>query len=241
MQCARCMRGPAQNVDMSKEIVDLFFDKLKPYSMDELTFGGGEPTLNPEIFSYTIDRLIKDDIYVDSLGMVTNGQIYSEEIADALNRYEEFANRRQARGMANHTKICFSVDSFHKPFSKEVRSKYEKVCRLSQVVDHELGSIIKTGYATVGLDYVHKLPKSDFMTFLGNNISIFGFIGLSAIGNITTNPCGTYVDGDAINFGYVGDFDIWDYLIKNGRNISDSQSFEDIMKRERKMTQKEDV
>ena len=60
LHCAHCMRGPAQNIEISKEDVDLFFEKLDGVIVENLTIGGGEPTLNPDMIVYIIDKLISE-------------------------------------------------------------------------------------------------------------------------------------------------------------------------------------
>ena len=62
IQCAHCLRGAAQNLDLKKESVDNLLNQV--YSISGLTFSGGEPVLNVEIIEYIVDSIIKKDIPV---------------------------------------------------------------------------------------------------------------------------------------------------------------------------------
>ena len=47
MQCRHCLRGDAQNVDISNEIIDRFFDGFADGAVIEnVVFSGGEITVN---------------------------------------------------------------------------------------------------------------------------------------------------------------------------------------------------
>lgn len=47
MKCAHCMRGNAQRVDMDNSVADIVTRQID--SIYNITFTGGEPSLNPEI------------------------------------------------------------------------------------------------------------------------------------------------------------------------------------------------
>lgn len=76
LQCKHCLRGCAQNKDMSKEIVDKFFKALQSNNVDyiSITFTGGEPTLNLPIINYTIEKLKQSDISLNRFYIATNGR-----------------------------------------------------------------------------------------------------------------------------------------------------------------------
>ena len=48
-ECAHCCRGDAQDLDLTEEIVDAFFEKNEFHSFGRLLFSGGEPTLNGKL------------------------------------------------------------------------------------------------------------------------------------------------------------------------------------------------
>ena len=142
------MRGKAQNIDMTKDIVDAFFNsESKGYittSIQDICFSGGEPTLNPEIIIYTINKIIKENISVIGVSMVTNGQIFVPEIVEAFNMFNEYRNDRvlsdierefanyenmqkilKKRNTDNHAVIMFSIDRFHKSIKEEIKGFYK--------------------------------------------------------------------------------------------------------------------
>ena len=50
LQCAHCMKGDAQNVDMSRQIIDKLLESV--CSIGTLLFTGGEPTMNLDGMKY---------------------------------------------------------------------------------------------------------------------------------------------------------------------------------------------
>ena len=88
LKCGHCMRGPSQNIDLTNEIIDTFFNNNDIKRISNIIFSGGEPTLNPEIIVYTINKIITENIDVCNIAMVTNGQIFNKEIVDAFNRFK---------------------------------------------------------------------------------------------------------------------------------------------------------
>lgn len=44
LKCAHCMKGEAQNIDMSVEVIDKLLESV--VSIGTLLFTGGEPTMN---------------------------------------------------------------------------------------------------------------------------------------------------------------------------------------------------
>ena len=63
MGCAHCLRGEAENLDMTKEIVDKALEDVEFIS--SLTLSGGEPTLNTELIRYILDVCMKKEIVVN--------------------------------------------------------------------------------------------------------------------------------------------------------------------------------
>lgn len=76
LQCEHCLRGCAQNKDMSKEIIDKFFNALRKNDVDSIniTFTGGEPTLNLPIVNYTIEKLKQGNVSLNYFYIATNGR-----------------------------------------------------------------------------------------------------------------------------------------------------------------------
>lgn len=78
LHCPHCCRGDAQNVDMSKEIVDAFLNQTAAIRI--LEFAGGEPTLNIEIMDYWISEMKRRDIPLGGIIVFTNAIELSESV-----------------------------------------------------------------------------------------------------------------------------------------------------------------
>lgn len=71
MECAHCLRGDAQNMDIDTKHIDSLLSQVD--NINELTFTGGEPSLNVEAIRYTIEEIKKRDIGIGSFYIATNG------------------------------------------------------------------------------------------------------------------------------------------------------------------------
>ena len=73
LRCDFCCKGDAQNLDMSKEIINKTFSEVQGAYIRSICLHGGEPLLVPELIRYTIDKLIEYRIIVFELYFFTNG------------------------------------------------------------------------------------------------------------------------------------------------------------------------
>lgn len=241
LKCAHCMRGLSQDIDMDKRYIDIFLENNNINSIDTLCFSGGEPTLNPEIIVYTIDKIINEKIDVHSIKMVTNGQIYSSEIVDAFNRFNEYRNKRVLLDLNidinkvsdketleflktyfdRHARIIFSTDPFHFPIKEEIRKAYVDNSKGLLITDWDVSknTIYKTGLSNIGEEYNYELIKLPYFYSEEGKCNTFGALYLTASGYVTTNGNGSYNDMDKINFGRVDDLYI-DNLLQHWNDIS---------------------
>lgn len=85
LNCNFCGKGTAQNIDISKEIIDKTLDEMKDVYIDTLRISGGEPLLVPEMICYLVDQIIKRHIHINNISMFTNGNVEpNEELKDSL-------------------------------------------------------------------------------------------------------------------------------------------------------------
>ena len=85
LNCNFCGKGTAQNVDISKEIIDKTLDEMQDTYIDSLRISGGEPLLAPEMICYLIEQIIKKHIYLNSAFVFTNGNVEpNEELKNSL-------------------------------------------------------------------------------------------------------------------------------------------------------------
>lgn len=242
MHCAHCMRGESQNVDLTPDIIDVFFDNNEFERIDHICFSGGEPTLNPSIIIYTIDKIIRENINVCEIAMVTNGQVFVPELVEAFNRFNEYRNRRLMESiigksghvsdlakkimdtnMDNHARITFSVDRFHEKISSEVEKKYMehgKGLKITKFAVKE-EDIYKTGFSAIGKSFEYKLPSLKY-TKESDAYFVLNNIYLTAKGYLTSEGNGQYIDMDTINIGHVSEITIRDALVNYGEAIFDA-------------------
>lgn len=224
LKCAHCMRGPQQDVMLTTEYVDTLFDKLNLKFVENITFGGGEPTLNPGVIAHTLDRMTRERIEPYIVGMITNGQVFSEEIADAFNRYAKERVERPGvfsfgEYVCDFAHIAFSVDKYHAPLNEEVRAKYREYCKWirQEETDSANTNLIKGGYSKEGKEIPYVLNRPVYGRFGDDCINIEGDIYLAANGLVTNLATGEYAQVDALNLGHISTFSFEDYLREYGR------------------------
>lgn len=105
LSCEHCLRGDAQNLDMTKETVDKVLDHIE--SIGCLTFSGGEPTLNIPIIRYIFSEIWRREIPLDSFYVVTNGLVNQMELAQVLLENIPYCNEPDMCG------VSISTDIFH--------------------------------------------------------------------------------------------------------------------------------
>jgi uncharacterized radical SAM superfamily Fe-S cluster-containing enzyme len=105
MKCTHCLRGCAENIDMSQDIADTFLNSAE--SIGSLVFTGGEPVLNSDLVIHIIDRIIDENIPLEYFYMVTNAGVFSEEL---FNKIIDLYNYVEDKYLSN---VFVSFDKFH--------------------------------------------------------------------------------------------------------------------------------
>lgn len=82
MACDHCLRGDAQCLDMDRKIIRQLLDKVD--SINEVTFSGGEPTLNLPLIECFFEEAEKRGKLPGSFYVVTNGSVNQYELAVLL-------------------------------------------------------------------------------------------------------------------------------------------------------------
>lgn len=212
-KCKHCMRGEAQNIDISREYIDKLFSEEKLIIMN-LNLSGGEPTLNEDIIEYIIDKIINERQLVLSLQMTTNGLIYSKRIIAAFEKFYDYVNN-VVKNLYNYFELTgpyalirISNDQYHRP-----TTNYQEY--------HGNVTIIYTGYKDVLDDEILLAGRAKNFVFgryydyrlneiLYHNNGIVDIFNnsfyLTATGYVTTNGDGEYNDMDIINLGLINDF-----------------------------------
>lgn len=115
MACAHCMRGDAQNKDMSREIIDRTLSNVSCIGM--LTFTGGEPTLNIDIIRYTLEKCKEKHIDVQGFYIVTNGKIVQEDFLITCLRWHAYTIKCGLE--PEYSGVALSRDKFHDQIPQE--------------------------------------------------------------------------------------------------------------------------
>lgn len=101
LECAHCMRGNRQNVDMSEEIID---NALRDVThIHELDLGGGEPLIVTQIIESIITKIKTYGIKVDKISFTTNGTILTPRVVDTIKKLQDIASLN----------VRLSHDKFH--------------------------------------------------------------------------------------------------------------------------------
>ena len=87
LECKWCAKGKAQDLDISKEIIDKSLDEISDVYINELRITGGEPFLNVDGLNYLIDKIIEKEIkIIGTVFIPTNAMIKDKRIALALSK-----------------------------------------------------------------------------------------------------------------------------------------------------------
>ena len=86
MNCDFCVRGKAQNVNISHEIIDKTLGEMDGIYIHEIRLSGGEPFLAVDEIDYLIDEIIRRKIIVTSMLVFTNGTVRSERIVNTFKK-----------------------------------------------------------------------------------------------------------------------------------------------------------
>lgn len=242
IKCGHCMRGDAQNINISKEYINNFFNTSNNHFIfkliDNICFTGGEPTLYPEIIIYTINKIIDENIPVKNISMATNGQLFIPELVKAFNKFNEYSNLRLLKDINqnqfyseqlqklliesikdNHVKIIFSTDDFHAPISKEIKESYYSLAKGLKIFEHTVANenILKSGYSKVGKEVKPCEGKYDIDE---NNIYFYELLYLTAKGDLLFGGEANYDFIDSHTIGKVGNDSIVKLIKKYGNCIS---------------------
>lgn len=110
LACPHCMRGDAENVDISTETIDKLLDRT--CRIDWILLTGGEPTLNYGAMRYLLDGLIKRKIPLKGLCFVTNGIVKSKELVKLFYDFSYYIHQYNAKAK-KHIDFAISQDRYH--------------------------------------------------------------------------------------------------------------------------------
>lgn len=80
LRCRHCCRGNPQNKNISYKYIDSLLDQVD--SIHQITFTGGEPSLNIQAIQYFIDECKNKNVHVEWVTIITNGIRIEQDFVD---------------------------------------------------------------------------------------------------------------------------------------------------------------
>lgn len=108
MNCEHCLRGKAENMDLDTKYIDKFLENVD--YIQNITFSGGEPSLNVAAINYTLQKCKELGIAVGGFYIVTNAKENTEELAIAALRWYGYCEDFEKEYTCG---ITVSRDMFH--------------------------------------------------------------------------------------------------------------------------------
>jgi len=105
LRCEHCLRGDAQNLDIDPAHIDAILSQVS--HIGELTFSGGEPSLNPKAIQYFIDEAERQGVGISDFYIATNAHHISDEFLLTVMRLHCYCDDNEI------SLIQWSNDNFH--------------------------------------------------------------------------------------------------------------------------------
>lgn len=112
MRCPHCLRGDAENIDMSPDVMKRTLDVFSDIS--EITFSGGEPSLNVNLIRQTLDELKTRRIYISSFFIATNGKENVDELLSVCDELYYYCNDIDSDRMGDSETLAFYFNNIKK-------------------------------------------------------------------------------------------------------------------------------
>lgn len=160
--CAHCGKGEAQNLSMSKAIIDKLFSDIA--DCKRIVIGSGEATLEMDLIEYLINKIIDSSWTTSYLEITTNGTIRDRNFVDL---FEMFCQSKPGRNAL----IRLSIDQFHNAddyndaatfyktivdeANKRLESQQKSIIRL----DASSAPITRLAYSGRAIDYIDNHPE----------------------------------------------------------------------------------
>lgn len=220
MSCAHCLRGDAQALDMSKEIIRKALKNVK--SISSLTLSGGEIALVPELIEYTLQTCIKNDIDVYNIYAVTNGKVVPDSFLLALIHFHAYTAKCNNGEFDGYSAIALSIDDFHEEIPDANKALIESLSFFAPE-DHQkdfafgkFDTLIDMGRAKTLLGYEKRslrvyMPTVEFDEY-DKSFWVEGFVYVTAKGDyLKTCDC-SYDTQDEYKIGSIDDYS-WLYKL----------------------------
>lgn len=131
LECEHCLRGEKQKLDMNTTTLENSLKDIK--RINTLLLTGGEPFLNITVLERLPELLKEYGIEAETIGIITNGTVYSERHQKAL---------EELKKVCRSLRIFVSSDMFHRlewnrlGLKEKVEANYEQLERDFQAEKH---------------------------------------------------------------------------------------------------------
>ena len=198
LQCAHCLRGDAQNININPEILKPIFNKIDYIST--LCITGGEPSLNIKGMKDILCLLKEYNVEIGNFYLVTNGLINQLELLHVVIDYIDYCTENEITG------IAISHGTFHETYIDEINSplKYLKFFS-DDKEDPDYNQIIGEGR---GKDFTDKKPICNEIfdvDYYDYTINIYDMFYINAIGQVLTSCDLSYNSQDKLSKYHVKD------------------------------------
>ena len=111
LKCEHCLRGNAQNKDIDTNVIKQFFDMNNIKHINDLTFTGGEPCLNPKAMIEIVNHIEATGIGIGLFYMATNGTVFDYRMIEPLYKLHDMV--WEHNGEENLFNLMISEDEYH--------------------------------------------------------------------------------------------------------------------------------
>jgi len=183
MRCEHCMRGAAQKLDMSEEVISAMFRGMG--YIGDITFTGGEPTLAVPVIEKVIAEARVTGVTIGNFFVVTNGKTddatakrFALALLDLyadLNGYEK-----------ELTGLVVSGDVYHEYVDVPKVYKGLAFFREERHGPKREADVIRMGRAKFGARKPRKLGPFEVSEDIGDNLSV-DTVYVAANGNVVSD------------------------------------------------------
>ena len=121
MKCEHCLRGEAQNLSISNEIIDKVFDEVG--TVNSIVYTGGEPSLNTKAIKYSLKVMKERNTPLFGFWLATNAKTYNPEFFMTV--VDLFVYCLSCGGEPETCGIAVSIDDYHERVSQGNIAQYK--------------------------------------------------------------------------------------------------------------------
>lgn len=202
MRCEHCLRGDAQNLDISESILE---EVAKTICPSVVIFTGGEPSLNVPAIERYFQLAEQYETLPSAFYVATNGATSKEQMSELvlalLRAYPKMSDQ-------DCCEVNVSGDMFHEAFKKEDHSAilrglsfFDDKGKKHSLENDSLTWLLNTGRAAEnGLGYRATKPlltdMDELVTNIFQNEVCFDMLYIAANGNVVSDCDSSYEDMD---------------------------------------------